>query len=295
MRLTQRLELARNKRAFARVPDVPGLDTRVLATPLGAIRAVVAGKDAGAPTLLLSMDPPMTLEHEADTLRALAERYRVVAFEVPGFGFSRMSEAFSFSLEDCAASFGHVLDATERASAVLCSPCFNNLPALGFALAQPARVAGFVGIQAPSWPDAVRWTKRMDPARLFMLPVFGQLLTWAFSFELQKAWLKIAEPDAARRAGYIALARELHGSGALYCLASGVQATRRPDPFEGKRLACPAALLWGAADKSHRPTPPDSFARYLADPRVIIAPEAGHFPELSAPPLLIEAVRHVAG
>jgi pimeloyl-ACP methyl ester carboxylesterase len=293
MSLSQRLERARNRRAFHHPPDVPGLETRLLDTPVGRVRSVVVGKKDGA-AILFSMDPPMSLEHEIPTIRRLAQEHRVVAFEAPGFGFSKASPAFSFSLEDFAATFEHVMDATDTPSAIVCSPCFNNLPALRFALDRGGRVRGFVGIQAPSWPDAERWAKRMDPARLFMTPVLGQILTWAFSRPLQETWLRVAEPDVEARARYVATARALHRQGALYCLASGVQATRRADPFVGKRIDCPAALVWGAADKSHRPTAPDSFAQYLVTPKLLVAPDAGHFPELTAPDLLFEAVRHVA-
>jgi pimeloyl-ACP methyl ester carboxylesterase len=293
MALRQRVERARNRRAFEFPPEVPGFETRVLDTPGGRVRCVVAGA-ADGPTIVFSMDPPMSLEHEAPTLGLLARAHRVVAFEAPGFSFSKASPTFSFSLESFAAVFEHVMDATDTPSAILWSPCFNNLPALQFALGHPGRVRGFVGLQAPSWPDAKRWAKRMDPAGFLMTPVLGQLLTWAFSRPLQEAWLRIAEPAVEARARYVATARALHDRGALYCLASGVQATRRADPFEGKQIDCPAALLWGAKDASHRPTAPDSFARYLTRPKLLVAPNAGHFPELTAPDLLLEAVAHVA-
>ena len=127
-----------------------------------------------------------------------------------------------------------------------------------------------------------------------MRPILGQLLTWGLSFQVQKEWLKIAEPDPARRAQYIALVNEVHNNGALYCLASGVQATRRADPFEGKTIACKSALLWRDADPSHRRTAPDSFAKYLSNPAVFIEPGAGHFPEMTNSSRLLEAIRSVA-
>ena len=67
----------------------------------------------------------------------------------------------------------------------------------------------------------------------------------------------------------------------------------RPDPFAGRKLTCPSALVWGAADRSHRPTPPASFAGYLDAPKLLVAERAGHFPELTSPALLAEAVAHV--
>jgi pimeloyl-ACP methyl ester carboxylesterase len=291
--LSHRIEQSRNRRAFTRAPDVPGFDTRVLETPAGQVRTVVIDGAPGRPTVLLSMDPPMALEHHASTLAMVAERHRVVAFEIPGFAFSRVAPDFGFTLEAYASAFGHVLDQTDTKDAIFCSPCFNNLPAFRYAVHHPERVRAFVGTQAPSWTDALRWIKRTDRVGLFRLPVLGQLITWGLSYQVQKAWLKIAEPDVALRAAYTEQARALHRQGALYCLATGIQALAPEDPFAGQVLARPAALLWGAADPSHRPTAADSFAQYLERPKLLVAESAGHFPELTRPDLLVEAIRSV--
>jgi pimeloyl-ACP methyl ester carboxylesterase len=173
---------------------------------------------------------------------------------------------------------------------ILAPACFGGLPALRFALDSPERVAGFVGVQTPDWADAQSWIKRNDRSGLFAVPFAGQLLNWAASRWIERLWIDIAEPDRTRRADFKAILQERFQRGSIYCLASGLQATRRPDPFVGQRLAVPSAILWGMSDRSHRPTNPRSFAPYLTEPRLFTVPEAGHFPELTAPGALFEAI-----
>jgi pimeloyl-ACP methyl ester carboxylesterase len=273
-------------------------------TSAGAVRVLSAGPDGG-PTVFMAADPPLGLEHYTEVVAALlAARLRVLICELPGFGFSAPSPSFDWSLEAYAEAFEALLAEAGAREVVLAPSCFTALPALQWARARPERVAGFVGIQAPSWPDAVAWMRRNDPVGvrpglpngIFGVPGVGQVLNWVGSDVLERGWLGRAEPDRERRRELerVRVARRRHGC--LYCLASGLQATLRDDPFGAtarKTLDCPSALLWGAADRSHRPTSPASFARYLKAPAVHVVEGAGHFPELTAPAMFVTALSGV--
>jgi pimeloyl-ACP methyl ester carboxylesterase len=280
----------RTTRRRGHVPPLEG--TRLLPTTAGPIRTLVRG--AGPHTIFFAADPPLGLEHYLPIVDRLAGEYRVVGCELPGFGFSEPVPGFDWSLEAYAAAIGAVLDGASASRAILAPSCFTNLPALRFAHDHPERVAGFVAIQAPSWDDALAWMRRNDPTGLFAVPVAGQLLNWVASGTLEKLWLQRAEPDQEQRARFEATRRERMRHGCLYCLASGLQATRRPDPFAAMKLDVPSALLWGGTDRSHGPTPARSFARYLQSPALFEIPAAGHFPELSSPETLARAIRAIA-
>jgi hypothetical protein len=137
-----------------------------------------------------------------------------------------------------------------------------------------------------------KWIERTDKFGIFTKPVLGQLFCWSTSFFVQKTWFKIAEPDLKKREEYIQLTKTLDKQGSLYCLASGIQATNRDDPFVGRKLDCKSALLWGEADSSHRPTKAYSFAEYLVQP-CVTSISAGHFPEMSEPDQLLWALKNV--
>src|SRR5262245_35614737 len=270
MRLAIRLDHLR-ARVTLRSERIPALEgARIVRAASGDLRVLARGR--GRVGVVLMADPPLGLEHYLPLIEVLASRWRVLAFEVPGFGFSAPAPEFDFSLEAYAASIGDVLAEDDVERVILAPACFAGLPALRFALDSPERVAGFVGVQTPDWEDAKAWIKRNDKIGLFAVPVAGQLLCWATSRWLEKLWLDIAEPDQVRRERLMEEVRERFGRGAIYCLASGLQATRRPDPFAGERLTVPSAILWGNNDGSHRPTKPSSFARYLAEPKVFTVP-----------------------
>jgi pimeloyl-ACP methyl ester carboxylesterase len=287
--LAHAVDRLRIRASRSRAPALGG--ARFVDTAAGAVRTLVRGE--GPLTVFFGADPPLGLEHYLPLVDRVAARWRVVACELPGFGFSAPARGFDWSLESYAKTIGEVLGGTDTQRVILAPSCFTNLPALRFALDAGDRVSGFVAVQAPSWSDALGWMKVNDPIGLFNVPVAGQLLNWTFSGALESLWLDRAEPDAAQRSRFEAV-RRARGRGCLYCLASGLQATRRPDPFAGARLEVPAALLWGRADRSHPRTPPTSFARYLVDAPLFEVAGAGHFPELSSPDTFTAALEAVA-
>ena len=83
-------------------------------------------------------------------------------------------------------------------------------------------------------------------------------------------------------------------AGSLFCLASLTQAwfgRATTDLMHDLTPATqPAAVLWGRADRTHRPSAPESVMPYLADGQVLASPDAGHFPELERPERLMEAL-----
>ncbi|HEY9839409.1 MAG: alpha/beta fold hydrolase [Candidatus Sericytochromatia bacterium] len=245
----------------------------------GQIRLHVSGQ--GRHTVLLCPDPPNGLEHYTGLIGLLAPEYRVIAFEAPGFGYSVPALSFDYTISAGARLIGEVLDHTRTDEAILALPCVAGLHALAFALDHPERVTGLLAIQTPDWEQLLKWKKRTDSNQLMALPHLGQLVLGLAGEPIQQIWYKIAEPDTARRAELIRIQRQRRGC--LFCLASALQALKGPDPFAGRQLALPAAILWGGADKSHRRTPADTIARYLTDPVLTSLPAAGHFPELTEP------------
>jgi len=77
-------------------------------------------------------------------LEALAPRFRVIAWDAPGYGESGRLEAQSPSAGDYADSFAALLDALEVDRAVLVGSSLGALMAGAFAARRPERVAGLV-------------------------------------------------------------------------------------------------------------------------------------------------------
>jgi pimeloyl-ACP methyl ester carboxylesterase len=259
---------------------------KTLSLKSGQIRVCVKG--SGKTTVLLCPDPPCTLEHYQPLIDILAQDYRVVAFEGPGFGGSAPSYSYDYSLNAGASLIDEVLQATATSNVILCLPCVSGLYALNFAFVHPKRVKAVVAIQTADWHDMLLWMNRIDPFRLIRTPVIGQVFSATLPGWLKSHWYGIAEPDSTK-CGRYKIASHQHAC--HFCLASVLQVFKGPDPFSDKILKVPSAILWGKKDRSHRPTPPLSAGKYLQDPALSLVPDAGHFPEMTAPEQLREIIR----
>ncbi|MEQ9363985.1 MAG: alpha/beta hydrolase, partial [Leptospirales bacterium] len=213
----------------SRFGELPG-ETRRVALPGGDIRVNLTG--SGAQTVLLSPDPPHVLETYAPVIRAVAARFRVIAFESPGFGYSRPTRRYDFSLDSLAGVIEGVLDATETRRVLSAVPCGNGFGALRFAQLNPDRVAGIVSVQTPEFGEYLNWVDRVDPGGAIRAPLNGQRHVARKLQEVSRNWLRVAENDRALQAEYIeASARHLR-DGACYCLASALQKfVATEDPF----------------------------------------------------------------
>lgn len=286
-----RLRLHRERSGATPGIEMPG-EIRDIALPGGRIRVNLAG--AGPQTVLLCPDPPHVLESYAPLIRTLAARFRVLSFETPGFGYSRPARDYDYSLDALAGVIGGVLDASETQRVFSAVPCGNGFGALRFAQLHPGRVAGLISIQTPDFGEYQSWIERVDPDGRLRTPLSGQRQTARDLQTVSRNWLRVAENDRTVQAGYIESCAGHLDNGACYCLASALQKfVATDDPFRDWRLDAPAAVLWGAADKTYRRRPAFSFESYLSETpadRTLAVPKVGHFPEMSRPDLLLQLV-----
>ncbi|MCR9141656.1 MAG: alpha/beta hydrolase [bacterium] len=274
---------------------LPG-ETRMIDLPGARVRANLAG--SGKHTVLLSPDPPHVLESYAPVIRTLADRFRVLTFESPGFGYSRPTRRYDFSLEALADIIAGVMDASETPRVISAVPCGNGFGALRFARLHPDRIEALLSVQTPEFGEYLKWIERVDPTGEIRVPLKGQRHLARNVQEVSRGWLRIAENDRAQQALYIEeSAGHLH-NGACYCLASALQQfVATENPFHDWRLDRPTAILWGGSDKTYRHAPHFSFAAYAPtdrEARTVAIPGVGHFPEMSRPDLLLELLAELA-
>jgi pimeloyl-ACP methyl ester carboxylesterase len=111
---------------------------RWLDTAAGSVRAFDSGGDG--PCIVFTPDGPNVIEHHLPVLDRLAPEFRVVCFDMPGFGLSWPSAAYAHSLDEGARAVLSVLDALHIAQATLAFSCANGLYALRVARLAPQRV-----------------------------------------------------------------------------------------------------------------------------------------------------------
>ncbi len=240
-----------------------------------------------APAVVFAPDAPVGIEHHDRVLASWPADLRAVVLEMPGCGFSRARRGFDFTVAAFADATARALDALRCERPVLVFPCAWGFVALELARARPERVSKLVLPQTPSWQDMARWVDRVDRRRVLRRPLVGQLLMKARQASISRRWFGFGYPDRSFGAAMHAECAEAFAHGGVFPLASVMQGFERsPAPGAGP-LPMPVRVLWGAGDRSHRPTPPESLRALVPGAEVEVLPAAGHSPELEHPDRLL--------
>lgn len=261
-----------------RVPDRAGF--AVLATAQGPVRVFDSGGEK--PPVLLVPDGPNVIEHYAGLVERLRASRRVVLVDLPGFGFSFPQAHYEHRLEQGGAVLLAVMAALSLQGVTLVCTCVNGYYAIAAAkLDTQQRIARLLLAQTPSLADMRGWTQRIVP-RPAHLPVIGQLLQFTQRRKIAAGWYHAALARREDRPRFKEVAANAFDAGACFCLPSVVQGvSREPEwPAVLQGVTLPTTLVWGAADRSHKPSDPAGIQRHLPQADVRVWAHCGHFPDL---------------
>lgn len=226
----------------------------------------------------------------------LAERYRVLTVDLPGFGRSsgQWRTPVIDHYVDTVADL--VADSTEPVAVI--GNSLGAVTALAFASAHPRRtdrvvlsdMPGLAGIPR-AWTESARLPlDRMS--RMLSWPVPAPVMQRAIGeFYTRAALHRPERMDAATLTAFTANFADRHQVDTM--LQVGRVAVRElgklPIPQMVHALTMPTLLLWGAHD---RVTPARASRRVVSGPdrRVVIIPDAGHCPQLESPAEFLGAV-----
>ena len=237
----------------------------------------------GGPVVLITPDPPNTIEHYNELIDALSSRMRVICFDLPGFGFSFPHMRFRFSPAEQEQAIVGLLDALEVETATLAFNCVASLIAVGIAARHPERVERLVLSQAPSLSDALDWAQRVDPKRVIRRGVLGQAMMMVMPRKVARGWYRVALPKGSETEPYDRPAQTMLRNGGCYCLASALQALERSTEEIASGVEVESVVLWGALDRTHRHSDPEAIKKHLPNAQVHILDHCGHFPDLEDP------------
>jgi pimeloyl-ACP methyl ester carboxylesterase len=254
--------------------------TRYVDTAAGRIRVFDSG--GAGPAAIFVPDGPNVVEHYERLIPLLRSSLRVVCFDMPGFGFSLPSAAYTHSLDQGAASVLAVLDALQIERATLAFSCANGFYALRTAKIAPHRINSLFLSQTPSLAAMRQWTQRIVPAPL-AVPVLGQIAMWFTRQRAAHGWYGAALPKNTEREPFRAPAWHALQCGACFSLASIVQGLGRETDDAINGVTAPCTLVWGPQDRSHRPTPPASLKDCVPHAELVVFDDCGHFPDLEQP------------
>jgi pimeloyl-ACP methyl ester carboxylesterase len=254
--------------------------------------------DRAVNVIELGEGPPIVFVHGLsgswqnwlEQLPVLCAKHRVVALDLPGFGYSPMPRAqITISL------YARVLDRVMEEIGITAATVVGNSMG-GFATAElaitfPQRVermmlAAPAGISSYDNPVGMRFAKRVRMSR----PLLAAITDWGAVHadaltrrpRLRQAILGGVARDPGRLPGWLA-AEILRGAGKpgfLQALEANLNYDFRKRLPE---IVCPTLVIWGDRDQVLSVRDADVYTELIPNARKVILPDTGHVPMLERP------------
>lgn len=245
-------------------------------SPLGQIHGVEAGL-VDAPPLILLHQTPRSVDEFAEVQPLLAERFRTIAFDTPGYGCSD-PVAGEPSIADYAQAFAAALAHLGIERFFVLGHHTGAVIAVELAAAFPERVAG-IALSGPVFLDAAMRTEiarhfkqwQIAPDGAHLLDKWQKLLSWCGDPELnQRLVVDLFRAGKASEQGHFAVAN-----------------------YEMERrwplVSCPTLLVYGRHDPFADVAKSQRFRETNADCTAVVL-DGGVFLPNQAPQALARAV-----
>jgi pimeloyl-ACP methyl ester carboxylesterase len=252
--------------------------------------ASVRGRVVGeAPRTLVAVpDPPNLVDHHHDVFERLRDSYRIISFELPGFGRSRLRKGMRFGIDSQVELMGEVLERLSARRVVLEMSCLGALVGLRLARRRPELIDKLVLAQVSTLAQMQAWAKGADVWNIIHTPALGQAFVFLARKLIARHWFRAALPEGTDEQTYQRYLQPTLAAleqGGPFELASAYQAVRRATEVDYGQITQATLLLFGDADRTHRLTGTDPRALRQALPRAeLVQGESwGHFPTLEDP------------
>ena len=219
-------------------------------------------------------------------LPAFAERHRVIAVDLPGFGGSELP-AREISIAGYAAFLDRLCDLLEVDEPLtVVGNSMGGFVAAELALAVPERVERLVLVSAAGVSSD---RLRREPA-LTIARGIGIVTAWAASRHealarrpgLRRVALRFAVRHPERLSAPLAF-ELMRGSGKAGFLPAFAALIGYPLRDRLERIACPTLIVWGEDDRVIPVADAARFERLIPDARAVVLPDTGHVAMVERP------------
>lgn len=245
-------------------------------------------------TLVLAVDPPMTLEVYGPLVESFSRAFRLVIVELPAMGFSAPRPGYGFGFRETNDDLASFLEDVAGNNAILAFSCVSSLAAIDIAYRFPHLVSHLCLIQAGSAAAFERWKQGRDPKRILAKPVLGQLAMKRMAASRMPAWYDLTVGRRDMIDHFCTCAERSFAHGAQWSLASAYQRYLDLDG-ELPRPSQPILSIWGNADGSHPDGNEHSLAQIYDDVCTVTLQGIGHTPELEDPAAVLEHITAFVG
>lgn len=260
---------------------IPGMTSRTVTT--GKRQIFISELGEGYPILMLHGGGAGAsgLSNYSRNIAALAQHFRVVVADMPGYGQSTKGVERSDPFGDLAHAMLGLFDALQIKSAHVVGNSLGGACALRMALEAPGRVSALVlmgpggvgttrGLPTPGLKQLLNYYKGSGPSREKLTRFIREYLVYDGS---QVSDAMIEERYRASIDPQVLAAPPLRGPNSL-------KAALRMDFTRDPRLAScqvPTLVLWGTADKVNRPSGGPTLQKLLPNCDLYLFSKTGHW------------------
>lgn len=247
-------------------------------------------RDSGSgQTIILTVDPPMTLEVYDRLIDLFAQHFRVVAVELPAMGFSAARPGYRFGFRETNDDLAAFIRAVCGPRSIFAFSCVASLAAIDIANRQPDLATHLCLLQAGGVEAFARWKAARDPKGILARPILGQLAMKQMAPKRMPQWYGLSVGRQDQISQFCACAERSFDQGAMWSLASAYQLYMSLSE-ELPRPAQPILSIWGAADRSHPADNAHTLAQLYPEVTSVTLDGLGHTPELEDPDAVLDAV-----
>lgn len=289
MKIQYQIDALRSKLSWSKRNWKTHPNMEMLSLTHGKIR--VLDTKVGKETLLIIPDSPNVIEHYFDLIKVLGKSYRVVVFDLYGFGFSYHHGSYDYSFDKTTLLINEILDTLKIERTHIIFPCSHGFYGIAYATAHPEKVSQLILLQTPSLDEMNKWSDRIVPTFLKQ-PVLSQLIMPFVEKKFADKWYDYSLPRETDKSPYKTVALEAINQGATYCLCSLTQGiTSQNDHTFNLEDTLPVTLVYGDKDFTHKQTDFESIKRYQDNIDIIPFEGCGHFPHLEDQSRFIQLVK----
>jgi len=274
--------------------------TSMVPTPLGAVAASISGPHDGPPIMLVHGTAAWSGFWKQVSAHLSAQGWRVIAIDLPPFGYSERDRAARYDRVSQAARLSAVLRAEAGRPAIIVGHSFGAGAATELALRSPAQVRSLVLVDAALGElDPPRGSRTLAE-RLMGVPLIAEPVTaasvtnpWAMGMLLRSliarkdkagAWLPTLRAPMLRpgtTAGYAAWLP------ALFAAEDGGWSRRS---VRLSAIKPPVAIIWGEADTVTPIAQGERIAALTRARSFARMPGVGHIPHIEDPAAFLGAL-----
>jgi pimeloyl-ACP methyl ester carboxylesterase len=242
----------------------------------------------GAPALLLLHGFGSSLQAWDDWSVKLAQKYRVIRLDLPGFGLTGASPANDYSEEKDLAFLTHFADKLSLEKFSVIGHSMGGKMAWSLAASQPERVQALVLMAPDGFPE----TKDIG-TKPYEVPAIMGLIKYVLPKYLVRKSIEpaFAEADALSDALVNRYYDMLRAPGVRGAILERSNQTIYTDPVPRlKAIKAPTLLIWGEQDQMIPSTNAQSYATVLSNSSTVLVPKLGHLLQEEQPEKGLAAV-----